>query len=179
MKKYFTGAWAVFKNYLFAMIFFYIFFIGFYSKASLFSIAIFIVMIFLIYSELHHLTGVDKRRYGSVKLTDSIIYALIAIAPMVLLQIIISFLSFESPIINFDVLKLNLIKGLAAPMLFIAKLGGYQVPGYIAAWATIVIMSFLGYFAGYKAFDLNAFIRRLFGLQPKKRPTTNKKRRFW
>lgn len=179
MKKYLSGGWAVFKNYLFAMIFFYIFFVGFFKYASLFSIAIFILMFILTYHELHHRAGVDKRRYGSIKLSDSIIYALVAIAPMVLLQIVIAFLSFESKVIDIEVLKWNLIKGLTAPMLFIAKLGAYHIPGYIAAWLTIVLMSFLGYFAGYKAFDLNLYVRQLFGLQPKKKTTTNKKRRFW
>lgn len=179
MKKYLSGGWAVLKNYIFAMIFFYIFFIGFYTKASLFSILIFIVMITLIYYELVHRVGVDKRRYGVVKPIDGVIYALYAITPMILLQIVILFLDLNIPYINFEILKVNLIKGLVAPMLFIAKLGGYKLPGYIAAWGTIVLIAYLGYLSGYKDFDLNAFVRRLFGLQPRKKPTTNKKRRFW
>ncbi len=179
MKKYLSGGWAVLKNYIFAMIFFYIFFVGFYTRASLFSILIFIVMVFLIYYELTHVAGVDKRRYGVVKPIDGVIYGLIAIAPMVLLQIVIFFLNLDIEYVNFDILKVNLIKGLTAPMLFIAKLGGYKLPGYIAAWATIVLVAYLGYLSGYKGFDLNAYTRRLLGLQPKKKPTTNKKRRFW
>ena len=67
MKKYLSGSWAVIKNYLFGMIFFFIFFVGFYSKASLFSIAIFIIVISLIYFELTHYAGMDKRRYGSIR----------------------------------------------------------------------------------------------------------------
>jgi hypothetical protein len=178
MKKYLSGSWMVLKNYIFAMIFFYIFFIGFYSKASLFSIAIFIIMIFLMYHELNHYAGVDKRKYGSIRVTDGIIYALIAILPMIVLQIIISFLNFNFEVVNFQILKWNLIKGLAAPMLFITKAGGYQIPGYIAAWSTVVLVAFLGYLSGYKGFDLNAFIRRLFGLQPKQTASNKKKRRY-
>ncbi len=180
MKKYLSGGWAVLKNYIFAMIFFYIFFIGFYSRASLFSIAIFIVMVFLIYFELTHQAGVDKRRYGGINPADGIIYGLLAIAPMVLLQIIISFLSFESTeVFDFGRLQVNLIKGFSAPMLFIARLGGYSLPGYIIAWATIVIVAALGYYSGFKNFDLSAYTRQLFGLQPRRKPTTHKKRRFW
>ncbi len=179
MKKYLSGSWAVFKNYLFSMIFFYIFFIGFYKWASLFSIVIFIVMASLVYFELTHHAGVDKRRYGLVKPTDGIIYGLIAVSPMIILQIIISSINYQSDVVNFAVLKANLIKGFTAPMLFISKLGGYQLPGYAAAWAILVILAFLGYYSGYKGFDLSEYFRRLFGLQPRKRPTTNKRRRFW
>ncbi|HEY5583512.1 MAG TPA: hypothetical protein VIK78_03365 [Ruminiclostridium sp.] len=179
MKKYLSGSWAVLKDYLFAMIFFYIFFVGFYSKASLFSILIFIIMCFLIYGELSHLVGVDKRKYGSVKFYDGAIYALIGIAPIVIIQIIISQLNLSSDVINFDVLKVNLVKGFVAPMLFIVKLVGYSsIWGYVLAWTTIVIASFLGYFAGYKGFDLDMFIRRLFGLQPRKKKPTKKNRRY-
>jgi|GEM_PF-3042805 len=180
MKRYMSGGWAVLKNYMFAMIFFYIFFIGFYSRAWLFSIAIFIVMLFLIYYELTHQAGVDKRRYGGINPTDGIVYGLLAIAPMVLMQIIVSFLSFESTqVFSFERLQINLLKGLVAPMLFIAKLGGYKLPGYIMAWSTIVIIAALGYYSGYKNFDLSAYTRQLFGLQPRKKSTTPRKRRFW
>lgn len=176
MKKYLSGGWAVLKNYIFAMIFFYIFFVGFYSKASLFSIAIFIVMIFLIYHELAHYAGVDKRRYGKISLLDGVWYGLIAIAPIVLIQVVISFLNFEFEVVNFQILKWNLIKGFAAPMLFIAKAGGYKLAGYAAAWSTMVLVSFLGYYAGSKGFDLNAYVRKLFGLQPKQKTAHNKRK---
>lgn len=176
MKKYLTGGWAVFKNYIFAMIFFYIFFIGFYSRASLFSIGIFLIMILLLYSEMAHRAGVDKRKYGSAKSIDGMLYGMISVAPVIILQFIISMLDFNFTVVNFDVLKLNLIKGLAAPMLFIAKAGGYSVAGYAIAWAAIVFFSGIGYFAGTKGFDLNAYIRRLFGLQPRKANTKKHRR---
>jgi len=179
MKKYLSGGWAVLKNYIFSMIFFYIFFVGFYKWASLFSILIFIVMITLIYYELTHQAGVDKRRYGDVKPIDGVIYGLIAITPMVIIQIVISFLSLDIPYVNYEILQANLIKGFVAPMLFIAKLGGYSLLGYMAAWATIVLVAYLGYLSGYKGFDINAYVRRALGLQPKKRPTNNNRRRFW
>lgn len=178
MKKYLSGSWTVIKNYLFAMIFFCIFFMGFYSKASLFSIAIFIIMVLLIYSELAHLTGVDKRKYGSVKFYDGAIYALIGIAPIVIIQIVISQLNFNFETINFEVLKVNLVKGFVAPMLFIVKLAHYSLLGYILSWSTIVLIAFLGYFAGYKGFDLSEFTRKLFGLQPRQKKPTKKNRRY-
>ena len=62
-------------------------------------------------------------------------------------------------------------------MLFIANLEHYSIGGYIIAWFTIVLAAFLGYFSGYKGFDLNTFIRRLFGLQPKKKSITKGNRR--
>lgn len=168
MKKYITGGWAVFKNYIFAMIFFYIFFIGFYSKAGLFSVLIFLVLVLLLYSEMAHRAGVDKRKYGRVQPIDGVLYGAIAVAPVIVLQLVILLLSFDLTVINFETLKFNLIKGLAAPMLFIARAGGYSVWGYAIAWAAIVLFSGLGYFAGYKGFDLNAYVRKLFGLQPRK-----------
>jgi len=177
MKKYLSGSWKVIKNYLLALILFCIFFIGFYSKASIFSIFIFIIMVLLIYSELAHLTGVDKRRYGSVKFYDGALYALIGIAPFVIIQIIISQLNLSIEGLDFAVLKGNLIKGFAAPMLFIAKLGYYTIWGYIMSWSAIVLTAFLGYFAGYKGFELGTFLRKLFGLQPRKRKPTNRNRR--
>jgi hypothetical protein len=177
MKKYLSGSLTILKNYLFAMIFFFIFFVGFYSKASLYSIAIFIIMVMLIYFELTHYASVDKRRYGSIRLYEGAIYGLLAIVPFVIIQIIISQLNLSITGVNFDVLKENLVKGFVAPMLFIAKLGHYSIWGYIVAWSTIVITAFLGYFSGYKGFDLSAFIRQLFGLQPRKRSTTKRNRR--
>lgn len=176
MKKYLAGGWSVIKNYIFAMIFFYIFYAGFYSKASLFSIFIFIIMVFLIYGELAHKAGVDKRKYGQIRYYDGAIYGLVAIAPFVLIQVIISQLNLSFEMINFAVLRTNLVKAFAAPMLFIAKSVHYSVGGYALAWASIVLISFLGYFAGYKNFDLDAFIRKLFGLQPRK-PKQHKKNR--
>ncbi len=180
MRRYLSGGWAVLKSYLFAMVFFYIFFIGMASRASLYSIAIFIVMISLLYFELTHHTGVDKRRYGKVRPIDGAIYGLLAIAPFVIIQIILSQLdySFLGPNFDISILKQNLVKGFVAPMLFIAKLvGGYSsVWSYISAWATIVVVAFLGYYSGYKNFDLGAFMRKLFGLQPRKK-STNRWRR--
>ena len=158
------------------MIFFYIFFVGLYSKASLYSIAIFIIMILLIYAEMTHYAGIDKRKYGSIRPYEGVIYGLLAIVPFALIQIIISQLDLSIKGVNFDILKMNLIKGFAAPMLFIAKLGHYKIWGYILAWSTIVIVSFLGYFAGYKNFDINEYIRKLFGLQPKKKGPPKKRR---
>ncbi len=178
MKKYLIGSWLVIKNYIFAMIFFYIFFVGFYSRASLFSIAVFILMILLMYGELSHQAGVDKRRYGSIRLYDGAIYGLLAIVPFILIQIIISLLNLQFDVVDFEILKWNLVKGFAAPMLFIAKAGGYGFIGYAAAWATIVLAAFLGYFAGYKNFDLNAYIRQVLRLQPKQKNTNKRKRRF-
>ena len=177
MKKYLSGSWIVIKNYLFALIFFYLFFVGFYSKASLYSIAIFLIMIILMYFELTHYAGVDKRRYGTIRFYDGAIYGLIAILPFVIIQIIISQLKINSEVVDFEVLRGYLVKGFIAPMLFITKLGSNHVWGYIVAWSTIVITAFLGYFSGYKGFDLNVFIRRLFGLQPKKVNTTKRNRR--
>jgi len=177
MKKYLSGSWMVIKNYLFAMIFFCIFFVGFYSKVSLFSIAIFIIMIMLIYSESAHYAGVDKRRYGSIRPYEGAVYGLLATVPFIVIQIIISQLNLSFEAINFDALKINLIKGFVAPMLFVAKLGKYTIWGFMMAWSTIVLFSFLGYFAGYKGFELTVIIRRFFGLQPKKKRTTNRNRR--
>lgn len=174
MKKYLSGAWSVFKNYIFAMIFFYIFYVGFYSKASLFSIFIFIIMFFLIYGELAHKAGVDRRKYGGIKVYDGALYALFAILPVVLIQIIISQLNLSIEGLNFAVLKTNLVKAFAAPMLFLAKALKYSVGGYLLAWASVVLMAFLGYFAGYKNFELDTYIRKLFGLQPRK-PKQHKK----
>jgi len=184
MKKYLSGSWAVIKNYLFGMIFFFIFIIGFYKWASLFSIAIFIIMIPLLYFELTHYEGIEKRRDGSVKPYQGAIYGLLAIAPFVILQIIISQLNIQGivsqlnlnlPAINYVVLKQSLIKCFAAPMLFIAKLGGYSIWSYALAWSTMVLTAFLGYFSGYKEFDLGAFIRKTLGLQPREKRTTNNK----
>ncbi|MHB8064834.1 MAG: hypothetical protein ACYDG2_19790 [Ruminiclostridium sp.] len=177
MKKYLSGSWAIIKNYLFAMIFFYIFFVGFFSKTSLFSVAIFIIMITLIYFELTHYASVDKRRYGSIRLYEGAIYGLLAIVPFILIQIIISQLNLSISNVNFSTLRGNLVKGFVAPMLFIAKLGHYTIWGYMMAWSSIVIASFLGYFSGYKGFDLSVFFRRLFGLQPKKKSMTKRNRR--
>ncbi|WP_242855612.1 hypothetical protein [Ruminiclostridium josui] len=135
-------------------------------------------MIAFIYAELHYLTGVDKRRYGSVKYYDGAIYGILAVVPFVIIQIIISFLDLSIEGINFMVLKANLIKGLAAPMLFISKSMHYSVVGYIIAWFTVILISFLGYYAGFKKFDITEYIRKLLGLQPRK-PKPKKNRRFF
>ena len=104
---------------------------------------------------------------------------MIAIAPFVIIQIIISQLTLSFEVINFDVLKVNLVKGFVAPMLFIVKLVGYSsIWGYVLAWSTIVLFAFLGYFAGYKKFDLSEFTRKLLGLQPRKKKPTKKNRRY-
>ncbi|AEY67762.1 hypothetical protein [Clostridium sp. BNL1100] len=178
MKKYLYGSWAVIKSYLISMLIFYIFFLGFYKRLSLFSVFVFVIMIAFIYAELHHLTGVDKRRHGSVKYYDGLIYGIFAVIPFAIIQIIISFLNFSIEGVNFPVLKANLIKGLAAPMLFIEKSIHYSVAGYIVAWFTVILISFLGYFAGYKKFDITEYVRKMLGLQPRK-PKPKRNRRFF
>lgn len=187
MKKYLAGSWAVIKNYLFGLLFYFIFFIGFYKWPSPYSIAIFIIMIPLLYFELTHYEGVEKRRDGKSSPYQGAIYGLLAIVPFVILQIIISLLDIKgilsivnpnaASVINYATLKQNLIKSFVAPMLFIAKMGGYSIWGYALAWSTIVLTAFLGYFSGYKDFDLGAVIRKTLGLQPKKKSTPNKKYR--
>ena len=178
MKKYLYGSWAVIKSYLISMLIFYIFFLGFYKRLSLFSVFVFVIMIAFIYAELHHLTGVDKRRHGSVKYYDGLIYGILAVIPFAIIQVIISFLDLSIKGVNFPLLKANLIKGLAAPMLFIEKSMHYSVVGYSVAWFTVILISFLGYFAGYKKFDVTEYTRKLFGLQPRK-PKPKRNRRFF
>ncbi len=178
MKKYLYGSWAVIKSYLISMLIFYIFFLGFYKRLSLFSVFVFVIMIAFIYAELHHLTGVDKRRHGSVKYYDGLIYGILAVIPFAIIQVIISFLDLSIKGVNFQMLKANLIKGLAAPMLFIEKSMHYSVVGYSVAWFTVILISFLGYFAGYKKFDVTEYTRKLFGLQPRK-PKPKRNRRFF
>lgn len=185
MKKYLLGSWNVIKYYLFVMIFYYIFIVGFYSKPGYFSIATFIVLIPLIYFEMTNYVGYDKRQFGEIRPYDGAIYGLLAIAPFAIIQIILFLivphldLSFISATIKYDVLRYSLVKIFVAPMLFIPKIVGYSsVWGYVLAWFTIVLSAFLGYFSGYKGFDLGAFIRTLFGLQPKKKRTDKKRRWF-
>ena len=168
MKKYLHGSWNVIKNYLFGMLFFYIFYIGFYGKSTLFSIGIYIIMVLLIYNEMAHYVGKDKRKFGKNTLFDGAIYGLIAIAPFTLIQIIIYFLNFDFTWIKFDVFKMTMIKGFMAPMLFIIKGLGNSILAYMAAWASLILFSFLGYFAGCKGFELSMHIRKLVGLSPKK-----------
>jgi hypothetical protein len=178
MKKYLSGSWSIIKNYFFGMIFFFLFFVGLYSKASLYSIAIFIVMGSLIYFELVHYAGFDKRRYGSIRPYEGAIYGLLAVLPFVIIQIILSQLNLHIDQVDFATLKLSMIKGIAAPMLFILKAIGYSNPwSYVAAWSSIVIIAFLGYYSGFKNFDLDAYLRRLVGLQPKQKNTNKKDRR--
>lgn len=167
MKKYLYGSWIVIKNYLFALIFFFIFYLGFYSKASLYSILIFLIMFLLMYNDMVKLAGKDKRKYGFVRFYDGALYALLGIIPFVILQIIISLLKINNEIIDFNVLKGSLLKVFVAPMLFAAKLLHYSVWGYALAWALLILIGFVGYFSGYKGFDLYEYIRKLFGLEPR------------
>ena len=168
MKKYLHGGWNVIKNYLFGMLFFYIFYIGFYGKAALFSIGIFVIMALLIYHEMAHYVGKDKRLYGNNTPYDGAIYGLIGIAPFILIQIIIYLLNFEFTWIRFDIFKMTMIKGFMAPMLFIVKGLGYSIWSFIIGWASLVLFAFLGYFAGVKGFDLSMHVRKLVGLSPRK-----------
>ncbi|PYG87998.1 hypothetical protein LY28_01708 [Ruminiclostridium sufflavum DSM 19573] len=185
MKKYLSGSFAVLKYYFFVMIFFYVFIVGFSSVAAYFSIATFIILIPLIYYEMANYTGFDKRRFGRVRPYEGAIYGLLAIAPLVIIQIVLFLtaphfdLSFISADIKYDKLRLSLVKLFVAPMLFIPKIAGYtSIWGYAAAWLTIVLSAFLGYFSGYKGFDLGAFIRGILGLQPKKDNKNKRNRRF-
>ncbi len=183
MKKYLHGSWTIIKYYLFVMIFYYVFIVGFYSKAAFFSIATFIVLIPLIYYEMTNYVGYDKRQFGKVRPYEGAIYGLLAIVPFVIIQLLILLIipqidfSFISSEINDYQLKLTLVKVFVAPMLFIPKIAGYSsVWGYVAAWFTIILSAFLGYYSGYKGFDLGAFTRKIFGMQPKKKGT--KRRRY-
>ncbi len=185
MKKYLSGSWAIVKYYLFVMVFYYIFIVGFYSVPGYFSIATFIVLIPLIYYEMTNYVGFDKRQFGGIRPFEGAIYGLLAIAPFALIQILLFLivphldLSFISADIKYDVLKYAVVKVFIAPMLFIPKLVGYSsIWGYVLAWFTVILSAFLGYFSGYKGFDLGSFTRSLFGLQPKKKSTTKKYSRF-
>ena len=178
MKKYLSGSWVVFKNYLIAMIFFYIFYVGLYNFAAIYSVAIFIIMASLIYFELVHYAGFDKRKYGKIRPYEGAIYGLLAVLPIIIIQFIISQLNldaiisqlnFDTSSLNLETLKVNMIKAFVAPILFVAKLFGYKyIWSYAVAWSLIVLIAFLGYYSGYKNFDLGAFMRKLFGMQPKK-----------
>jgi hypothetical protein len=176
MKKYIAGSWTVLKNYLFIMLFFYLFYVGFYKKADLFSIALFIVMEMLIYYELVHYVSKDNRVFGKTSPLNGLLYGLAAVIPFVIIQIIVTNINIDLSAykIDFNRLRVSLAKGFMAPMLFIIHKGHNSLLSYAIGWGSIVLASFLGYFAGYKHFDLNLHIRKLFGLQPK---ANNKQKR--
>lgn len=156
MKDYLKGAWMSFKDYGIFDILFVVFMVPILSlgKDNLivwiqyYSLAVFLIMLLVLYADFHHLAVKEKRPQYDLKPypLKGFVYGFISIIPMGLLGLLYVTLTFSDPIL--DRMKHLVFNCLVGPEYWLVKLGNETALAYVGAVLLIPVITGLSYLAG-------------------------------
>jgi hypothetical protein len=131
-----------------------------------FSFAMFWILFLFVYGEMRIIAQKEKRPFYEINPSPfkGILYGVIGIIPVAVLQIVIILIQAPE---GFEVMKLRVLQALTGPLYWIAKLLGGTPIMYIPSLAAVVLMAFLGYFAGHHDFLLTEWVRKKLGIKPR------------
>lgn len=132
------------------------------------SCVMFFIMLTMIYSDMHQMAFKEKRPQYNINPSKykGGLYGLLGIVPIWLIQLIIVLVQVPA---EYETLHMRAFQLVSSPIYWLAKLMGNHKIDYSIALLTIIIIAFLGYWAGYLEFSLKDRLYKLIGYTPKPR----------
>jgi len=175
MKDYIKNGFRIFIDYLISLVIFGVFLYTFlaitkdnYSKwIPIYSFIIFILLYFMVYSDLKKLAIKEKRPQYNLKPypLKGLILGFIGFSPLIIIQLIYPLIVFEDPVANR--IKELVLKTLLGPVYFMVRLFGGTTIAYVIASLLVPLVSMFAYMAGFYGLQ---FIKR------KPKPAVNNKK---
>lgn len=170
-------------NYFIALILFGVFLMPILSLAKgnaegvmfYYSLVFFLLMFYFIYVEMRVMAFKEKRPQYNINPSPfkGLLYGAIGIVPLVAVELVFILIKFPEDLLT---LKKRLYQGFAGPLYWFAKLIGNGPVHYLLSFAILVIIAFLGYYAGHRDFMLVNYIYNKLGIKRKK-PSVRQERK--
>jgi len=168
MMNYIKGGLKVLTGYCITLLIFGVFLSIFLSMAGdnsfkwlpVYSFVIFILMSFMMYSDMHTLAVKEKRPQYNLKPYPfkGFILGLIGFSPFILLELVYPLIRLEGELPNrIKHLALNTLLG---PLYGFIKLGGSTPVAYAIAALIVPILAMLGYMSGFYGFELSKHFKK-------------------
>lgn len=132
------------------------------------SFVVFVLLFIMIYVETRNYGMKEKRPQYNInpKPYKGLLYGFIGVIPLLIVQtIIIGFAFPQGP----EVLHRRTYQAFSGPFYWLACLLGNKIIHYIVLFLVLIVISFLGYFAGHRDFYIIETIRNILGIKPKRR----------
>lgn len=126
------------------------------------SFVIFWLLFFSVYVEMKNIAFKEKRPQYNLNPSafKGLLYGLIGIIPIAVVQIMILIIRVPA---DFEGPKKRLLQFLTGPLYWIAKLFGNATYLYLVAPLAIIVIAFLGYYAGHYEFNVMTWIGKKLG----------------
>jgi len=140
---------------------------AFDSAASImpwFSFIMFLLMFMLLYTDMRNTAFKEKRPQYFINPPPfkGILYGIIGIIPILLLQTVVLLVSVPE---DYSMAKWRAFQVISGPVYWIARILGNKPAFYMAAMILIIIIAFLGYYAGHHNFYIAEWVRKRLGIK--------------
>ncbi|NLU52490.1 MAG: hypothetical protein GXX10_06470 [Clostridiaceae bacterium] len=142
-----------------------------------YSLVMFLVMFYLIYVEMRVMAFKEKRPQYNINPSPfkGLLYGFIGIIPLIVIELVLIFVSFPEDLLT---LKKRLYQGFAGPLYWFSSLIGNEPVHYVISFVLLVVIAFLGYYAGHKDFLLVTFVYDKLGIKRNKKTARREARKF-
>jgi len=128
----------------------------------------FLILSSSVYTEMRRLGMMESRPQYNLNPSKfkGLLYGTIGAIPILAVQLIVHLIRVSEP---FVVLKRRIFQLVSGPLYWLAKLLGNEIWHYFLSVFSIVIIAFLGYFAGHKKFYITIWLRDTLGTRKVKK----------
>lgn len=128
----------------------------------------FLILFYGVYNEMRSLGVKESRPQYNINPSKfkGLLYGTIGVIPILIIQLIALAIRIDEP---FEILKRRIFQLVSGPLYWLARLLGNEIYHYFASLVTIIVMAFLGYFAGYNKFSLTTWLKKTLGTKRDKK----------
>ncbi len=162
MKNYIKSSLKVLADYGLSLLLFCIFVISMYKYLSVFSFIIFLLMFALIYSDFKKLAIKEKRpHFETVHYPlKGFVLGFLGFLPIMLIEAVYPLINFNDKVL--DGIKHVALNAILSPLFWFIKLGNEVWYFYALAPLIVVVITGLGYAAGYYGIEVWASVKKIF-----------------
>jgi hypothetical protein len=128
----------------------------------------FLILFYGVYTEMHSLGLKESRPQYNLNPSKfkGLLYGTLGVIPVLLVQLIVFVIRVSE---HFEVFKRRIFQLVSGPLYWLARLLGNETRHYFLAVVSIIIMAFLGYFAGHHRFYITTWLRETLGTKKDKK----------
>lgn len=176
MKKDIKNSLKIFTSYILILVLFTMFvpIILNISKDNtvpflvVYSFLLFLMLFSMIYSDTHKIASIERKPASEAKAypLKGFVLGVLGFLPITILGMVYPFINTVTfPFIKIDPVLLDRLKHVAlntvlSPFYFIIKAGNESVPAYIAAFLMVPVITAIGYYCGYKGYELSRLFKK-------------------